>query len=29
VSGDTKNIFNINDDVYLTIKTEELKILND
>ena len=29
VSGDTKNIFNINDDVYLTIEKEELKILND
>jgi len=29
VSADTKNIFNINDEVYLTIEKEELKILND
>jgi len=29
VSGDTKNIFNVDDEVYLTIKKEEIKILND
>ena len=29
VLGDTKNIFNVDDEVYLTIKKEELKILND
>ena len=29
VSTDTKNIFNINDEVYLNIEKEELKILND
>ena len=29
VSGDTKNMFNVNDEVYLTINKEELKILSD
>jgi len=29
VSGDTKNVFNVNDEVYLTIDKEEIKILND
>ena len=29
VSGDTKNIFQVNDEVYLTINKEELKILSD
>ncbi len=29
VSGDTKNVFNVDDEVYLTIGKEEIKILND
>ena len=29
VSGDTNNIFNINDEVHLTINEKEIKILND
>ena len=29
VSGDTNNVFKINDEVYLTINQEEIKILND
>ena len=29
VSGDTNNVFKVNDEVYLTINQEEIKILND
>ena len=29
ISGDTNNVFKINDEVYLTINQEEIKILND
>ena len=29
ISGDTNNVFEVNDDVYLTINQEEIKILND
>jgi len=29
VSGDTNNIFNVNDDVSLTIDKKEIKILSD